>query len=112
MKKYGKVNILGTWYDVYNQTEEDNSKLYDKDGICESYSKKLIIDTSVKSDKDAFENVDDYFHFILRHEAFHAIFHEIGHGEDYCRDEMLVNLLAHLYPKIKRIMDDLNDIEI
>ena len=112
MKKYGKINIFGTWYDLYNQTENDNPKMVGKDGMCESYAKQLIIDTSVKNDKDAFANVDDYFHFILRHEAFHAIFHEIGHGEDYCRDEVLVNILAHLYPKIRQIMDKLDDTEI
>ena len=112
MKKYGNINVLGTWYEILNQTEADNPKLYDKDGMCEAYSKKIIIDTSVKDDKDAFDNSDDYFHFILRHECFHAFFHEIGHGEDYCRDEMLINILAHLYPKIRQIMDEIDKIKI
>ena len=105
MERYGDINILGTWYQVINQTEEENPKIFDKDGMCEPYAKKIVIDTSSKTDKDAVENIDDYFHAVLRHECFHAIFHEIGHGADYCRDEVLVDLLALLYPKIKKIMD-------
>ena len=112
MKVYDRVNVLGTWYDIISQTEAENPKLYDKDGMCESYSKKLIIDLSSRNDRDAVENEDDYFHFILRHEGFHALFHEIGHGEDYCRDEMLINMLASLYPKIRKIMDFLDKINL
>ena len=112
MKKYGDINILGTWYQVLNQTEEENSKIFDKDGMCELYSKKLIIDTSTKNDKEAVENIDDYFHSVLRHECFHAIFHEIGHGADYCRDEALIDILASLYPKIRKIIDAVDNIKI
>lgn len=112
MKKYGKINIFGTWYDILNETEDDNPKMYDKDGMCEVYAKRLVIDTSVKDDKDVVDKVDDYFHYILRHEAIHAIFHEIGHGEDYCHDEMLVNILAYLYPRVRPILDALDNIEI
>lgn len=111
MKKYGKINILGTWYNIINQTEAENPKLFEKDGMCERYSKEIVIDTSFRHDREACERIDDYFHFVLRHEALHAIFHEIGHSEDYSCDEQLINILAQLYPKIKPIMDALDKID-
>jgi len=38
-----KVNILGTKYDVLFQKESENPKLETANGLCEYYSKKVIV---------------------------------------------------------------------
>lgn len=98
------INVLGTDYEVCFQTERDNPKLKDNDGLCEIYTKKIILDMSAKDDPDAYDNIDEYYNHVLRHELFHAIFAEAG-LTSYCVDEKLVEMLASLYPKIKEIME-------
>lgn len=104
-----KIDILGTDYDVI--VDNNNPKLKDADGICEIYSKKLIITTNYANDPDCFENIDEYIHKVLRHEAFHALFAEMGIKE-WFNDEELVDMLAMQYPKIKNIMDKCDEINI
>ena len=107
-----KINILGTEYTVLRQNAEQNPKMENCDGIHEPYSKKIIIDTDIDSkDKMVVENVDEYHHKVLRHEAFHAIFAEAGFN-DYWNDEVLVEALARLYPKIKVIMEQLDNTDL
>lgn len=97
-----KIDILGTIYTVERQSWKDNSKLIENDGLCETYSKRLIINQPQEGAYDL-ENIDDYFDKVLRHEIFHAIFHEIG-LDKYSQDETLVDALSILYPKIEKIM--------
>ena len=59
----------------------------------------------------AFNKIDDFFHKVLRHEGFHAIFAEAG-ASQYMEDETLVDMLAMLYPRIKVIMEQLDNAEI
>ena len=106
-----KINILGQQYEIEVQTEKDNSKLKDADGICEIYSRKLIIVTDYADDPDCFENIDEYIHKVLRHEAFHAFFAEMGIKE-WFQDERLVDMLAMQYPKIRKIMDECDNMKL
>ena len=106
-----KINILGTDYTIAKEDAEINPKLRDAAGLCETFSKRIILDTSGKNYVDTVENFDDYCHAVLRHEAFHAIFHELGLTE-YSKDETLVEVLALNYQKIKTIMDKLDVMNI
>lgn len=101
------INILGTEYQVLFQTEKQNPKLKDNNGLCEIFDQKIILDISQKNDPDVFDNVEAFYNKVLRHELFHAILAEAGLW-DYCHDETLVDALAMLYPKIKAIMDKAN----
>ncbi len=38
-----KVNILGTDYTIIEQASSNNPKLEDANGICEIYSKKIVL---------------------------------------------------------------------
>lgn len=105
------INILGTKYQLVNQTSEQNPKIENCSGLCEPYAKKIIIDTSPYADPESVDNLDGYFHRVLRHEAFHALFHEAGWSK-YHEDEELVEALAILYPRIREIMDALDSIDI
>lgn len=97
-----KVNILGTDYDILIQN--DNPKMKDSDGFCEWVAKKIIITDSYRNDEDVLENIDEYIHKVIRHEAFHALFAEMG-IKKWMQDEELVDMLAMQYPKIRKIMD-------
>jgi len=104
-KVLSDIDILGVNYSVRVQDAKENPKLDNADGLCEIYAKQLIIDDSNRHDKGAFMNVDEYYQQTLRHEVFHAIFAECG-ATDYCRDEKLIDMLAFLYPKIEKIMQE------
>lgn len=106
-----KINILGQDYQIIIQDEKCNPKLRDADGICEIYSKKLIIVTDYTNDPDCFENIDAYVHKVLRHEAFHALFAEMGIKE-WFQDERLIDMLAMQYPKIREIMDKCDSLRL
>lgn len=100
-----KINVLGTDYDVLVKSEKENPKLKEANGLCEVYAQKIyIIDQNDRKDNATYENVDEYYHKVLRHELFHAIFAEAG-LTDYLEDETLVEALAVLYPKIQKIME-------
>ena len=105
------IDILGTPYNIKFCTDKEYPKLESRgaDGLCEQYSKEIIIRTGYEDDPDCFSNITDYREKVLRHEIFHAIFHECG-LDKYSDDETLVNFLAIQYPKIKAIMDKAKDI--
>lgn len=100
-----KVNILGTDYEIKQQTKEENSKLGDYNGLCECYSKEIIVATGYENEPDTVNNVFDFKKAALHHELFHAIFHESGLSQ-YCEDEVLIEFLAQQYPKIEKIMKE------
>ena len=39
-----KIDILGTEYEILFQTDQENIKLKDSNGLCEQYSKEIIIE--------------------------------------------------------------------
>lgn len=110
--KQPTVNILGTEYIISCETESENPALAGNSGLCEPYSKRIILDTdSSLNGVMLVENFDGYCHRVLRHEAFHALFFEAG-WQKYYLDEDLIEALAVLYPKMKEIMDKLDTMEI
>lgn len=103
------VNILGTEYEILIQN--DNPKMKDSDGFCEWVAKKIIITDSYRNDEDVLENIDEYIHKVIRHEAFHALFAEMG-IKRWMQDEELVDMLAMQYPKIRKIMDECDALDL
>ena len=110
MKK-GTINILGTDYKISVCTEEERPKFGDNNGMAELYNRELVVRVGYEDDPEVFDNVEAFKHKVLRHECFHAIFHEAGHA-DYCEDEKLVNALAVMWPKIKRIMEAADSMDL
>ena len=91
------INILGASYGVKFRTEElfPKLKLLEADGLCELYSKDIIIrDYSNEQTGKEFDNFEEYEKKVLRHELFHALFFEAGLN-NYCEDELLVNLASN-----------------
>ena len=104
-----KVNILGTEYDII--IDNDNPKMKDSDGFCEWVAKKIIITDAYRNEEDVLDNIDDYIHKVIRHEAFHALFAEMG-IKKWLQDEELVDMLAMQYPKIRKIMDECDSLPL
>lgn len=99
------INILGTQYEVIKQTEKENPKLKDANGLCEPYTRQIIL-SEQEPGLDVFDNIDAFNRKTLRHEIVHAFFVESGLTE-YTEDEVLVEWIAVQFPKISRVMKEL-----
>ena len=103
-----KVNILGTYYEIIEQTSEENPKLDDANGICEIWSKKIVLDADmIEPHKMLVEDPEQYKSKVLRHEIVHAFFAESG-VLNYCNDEGLVDYLAVQLPKMVKAMNEVD----
>lgn len=99
------INILGTQYEVIKQTEKENPKLKDANGLCEPYTRQIIY-SEQEPGLDVFDNIDAFNKKTLRHEIVHAFFVESGLTE-YTEDEVLVEWIAVQFPKISQVMKEL-----
>lgn len=104
MKKYPEgteFDILGTKYTLhYDDTITDK---HEANGTAELFSKKIVISLSGYYDDEVFENIEEYYKKVIRHELVHAFFYEMGLN-NYCRDEVLVDALAIQMPKMYKLM--------
>lgn len=100
----GKINILGTEYDICIDNTLVKSGL---DGQCKEYD-KLIQVRSAKNmlcEEEADEVKRRRFNEVLRHEIVHAFFIEAGLNE-YYSDEQLVDWIAIQFPKILKAFQE------
>lgn len=106
-----KINILGTEYEIITQSENDNPKLKENNGLCECFSKKIVLNDMewTKEDVMAFENIDEFKKKVLRHEIIHAFFTESGlmNNSDYAENEELVDWIAIQSPKFFKVFEKL-----
>lgn len=103
-----KINILGQEYEVKIQNEEENPKLKKADGVCEFYSKEIIV-CDAQEDEETFNNMQEYRNKVLRHEIIHAFIHESGLDvmSDWARNEEMVDFFAYQIPKIAKLFKEL-----
>lgn len=99
------VNILGTEYEILNQTIAENPKLKDANGLCEFFTKQIIIDVA-EPDPNTFDNLAAFNRKVYRHEIIHAFLGESGLRE-YMSDEVLVDWMAVQFPKIAKVFKEL-----
>ena len=104
-----KINILGQEYEILKQSESENPKLEEADGLCEIYSHKIVLREFEKT-RNSYENLEDYKQKVLRHEIIHAFFAESGlrNNSDYAENEELVDWIAIQLPKIVKVMNELD----
>lgn len=100
-----KVNILGTDYEIVNQTAMENPKLIKANGLCEFWAKKIVVDKALP-DPETYENLNEFNKNVLRHEIIHAYFGESGLRR-YMEDEDLVDWLATQFHKIEETFKEL-----
>lgn len=108
MTELGKATILGTEYTLVEQSEEENPKLREANGLCEWYSKRIILNKIEETD-ETFENLDGLRRKIARHELIHAFFAESGLRTHctYAESEELVDWIAIQFPKIAKVFKEL-----
>lgn len=100
-----KIDVLGTEYEIIVQTSADNPKLEDANGLCEFWSKQLIIDIA-KPERTTYDNLEAFNKKVLRHEIVHAFLGESGLKE-YMSDETLVDWIAVQFPKMLKVFESL-----
>lgn len=101
MTTIATVNVLGTDYKIIRQSEVENPKLKDFDGLAEFYTHTLHIAEKTDS-PNTVDNVDEYFKKVIRHEIVHAFLKESGldANSDWARNEEIVDWFALQGPKI------------
>ena len=98
------IKILGSEYQI---SICDSEEMQDKDnaGECDRYARKIRINSEqFEEGNDATENIKAAISKTIRHEILHAVFHEAG-LDCYAEDEILVDALAVLFPKIQAIFE-------
>ncbi len=107
-----KVNILGVDYEMILQSKSEKPKLENAYGICETYSKKIVIDSEIGTDgnKDNLENIEAFRRKVVRHEIIHAFFHESGLSINsaYAMNEELVDWIAFQFPKMLKVFAEID----
>lgn len=103
------VCILGTDYTIRVVSANDERLSYQEaSGTCEAYSKELYVkDFTAENDPKQYNCIDEYCKKVLRHEIVHAVFFEAGLSK-YFEDEELTETLAHIAPKMVKIMEDID----
>lgn len=105
------VNILGTEYEILRQNSKENPKLKSNLGICEQYSKQIVVDTFEDSKEDVMcvENLPEFEKQVLRHEIIHAYLGESGlrNNSDWAEDEEMVDWFAIQAPKLFKTFSEL-----
>jgi len=106
-----KIDVLGTEYTIVK-----NEELNDADGNCDHTIKvvrvcKTLYDRLEKPVPGHVVDTQSHIDAILRHELIHALANESGlQGCSPLRDEIVVDWIAIMYPKMKKIFKKL-DIE-
>lgn len=101
-----KVNILGTEYTIYKQTEDENKLLRECDGYCDSSTKEIFV-AKFKYTEDSFKNLEAYERKVLRHEMVHAFLYESGLcvNSEWANNEEIVDWIAIQFPKIQKVFE-------
>lgn len=106
-----KINILGAEYEILVQSEADNPKLKESVGLCEHYSKKIILSSmeETKTDVMCVDNLLEFEKKVLRREIIHAFLGESGlRGcSDWAENEEMVDFFAIQAPKIVKVFEEL-----
>lgn len=99
-----KLNILGEKYEI---SEERDILKEDAHGTCDRFKKEIRIcpsDLMFPEDSDA-GTKDEKYKEVMRHEIVHAFLFEAG-MESYSQDELLVQWIAFMYPKLSKAFKD------
>lgn len=106
-----KINILGTEYDFLIQSTSNNPKLEECNGLCEQYSKKIIISDLEEAKKDVLcvEKLQEFKKKVARHEVIHAFLGESGlrGNSPWAENEEMVDWFAIQFPKILEVFKEL-----
>lgn len=105
-----KVKVLGTEYNVFLATEDDQPRLRGLDGFCDDSVKEIYVDNMDKAAiaPDCKQNLINYRNKVIRHELTHAMLAESGlpTESDWARNEEMVDWIAIQGPKLLKLWED------
>lgn len=102
-----QINILGTYYTIWERDESEDRRLRNNDGYCDKTTKEIVI-LKITKDNCQLGNPDWYRKKVMRHEIIHAFLFESGLHEninyifDTDHDEQMIDWIAVQIPKILR----------
>ena len=101
-KLLNTVSVYGTDWKIYK-----NKNLVDCDGICKPHAHEIHIRPAKRMvDGGTEEENTACYRFVMRHELVHAFFNSAGLVE-YAYDEKLVDAIAHAYPHMQKLFQEL-----
>lgn len=104
--KERKINVLGTEYKYFYKCVNQDEKLRECDGYCDSSVKHIVVcdlavDNMTVGDVMAHENK------VFLHEVVHAFLFESGlSGNSWAANEEIVDWMAHQIPKIVQSLEE------
>lgn len=103
-----KIDILGTEYEILFQDEYENPKLKNANGICEPWTKKIVI-CNEEEDVMNVDNIEAFKRKVMRHEIVHAFLNESGlmSNSEWAMNEEVVDWIAIQFPKMLQVFEKL-----
>lgn len=105
-----KVKVLGTEYNVFLATEDNQPRLRGLDGFCDDSTKEIYVDDMSKATQypDSKKDLAAYRNKVMRHELTHAMLSESGlqNESDWARNEEIVDWIAIQGPKLLKLWED------
>ncbi len=100
-----EVSVLGTEYTVNITAKDEDPRLEDNDGYCDTSEKLCVIDDLSKAENDVSAKGDlkSYRKQVIRHELLHAFLFESGLDvNSWAYNEELIDWIAIQFPKIAK----------
>lgn len=109
-----KINILGTEWEIFDKSPEQDAYLKCCDGYCDKTTRTMVIKT--ESSDSELGNFAAYRRKVLRHEIIHAFLYESGLHENFKHeqwghDETMVDWIAAQFPKLLQAFKDAGCVE-
>jgi len=115
LKKFVKVNILGTNYEIIFKSDSEEIRLKENWGFTDYHTKEIYIHDDIEKETDnSCKNLIDFKNKVLRHEILHAFLYESGLRENtfnslsWAENEEMVDWFAIQFPKILKVYKELN----
>lgn len=108
------VNILGTEYAIKRKKEDEDDKLKENDGYCDSSTKEIVL-LIYEDDVMNKNSMEQYYKQVLRHEIVHAFLSESGlesnagkYNNSWAYNEEMIDWFAIQSPKIFKVFQELD----
>ena len=105
METVNKIDVLGTMYNIEFRGQDDDVKLLNCDGYCDTSTKLIVVGKFNKTD-NSLDDLDYYSRKVLRHELIHAFLYECGlSSNSWADNEEIVDWIAHQFPKLMTLFN-------
>ena len=100
------ISLVGCTNNTQQDDPDDEPKLQNKDGFCDTTVKRIVIRTDYNNDSDTVEDIEYYIAKVIRHEIIHAFLYESGLScNSWGENEEIVDWFAIQFEKITNEID-------